>query len=173
MDELATELEILRANWRSVIEGDGGKCPCCNRWGKIYKRGINETMARSLIWLVNARANAHGWVDVPEIAPRWLVRSNQLPTLRWWDLVERIPSADPDNKHSGLWRPTDKGRQFYNQTIKVPQFVYTYDGEVEFFGGADVGIDECFGKKFSYADVMSSHATNPQTLLQVLHGTNP
>ena len=130
-------------------------------------------MARSLIWLVNARANAPGWVDVPETAPRWLVRSNQLPTLRWWDLVERIPSTDPDFKHSGLWRATALGRAFYNGTAVLPQFVYTYDGEVERFEGPDITIAECFGKKFSYAEVMSAHVSNPLTLMSAINGANP
>ena len=45
-DEL---LEQLRAAWRSTIEEDGGHCPCCDRWGKIYSRTLNKTMAKSLV----------------------------------------------------------------------------------------------------------------------------
>jgi len=154
MDTVSEELELLRRNWRALAEGDGGKCPCCNRWGKIYKRGINETMARSLIWLVQAPANSHGWVDVPETAPRWLVRSNQLATLRWWGLIERIPSTDPDYKHTGMWRVTKRGHDFYDRKIKIPKAVYTYNGEVEYYSNDEVSITECFGKKFSYVEVM-------------------
>jgi hypothetical protein len=105
--------------------------------------------------LTKAQANQHGWVDVPETAPRWLVRSNQLPTLRWWNLVERIPSADPDAKHSGLWRPTDLGREFAMCNVAVPKTAYTYKGEVEYMSDDTVLIVNCFGKKFSYIDVMS------------------
>lgn len=146
-------LTTLREEWRQVIEGDGDRCPCCDRWGRIYKRNINETMARSLLWLRDA-PRENGWVNVPVHAPRWLVRSNQLPTLRWWDLVERAASEDKNKKHSGLWRPTDLGCAFANGEISVPKTVYTYNGEREKYGDEMLRISECFGTHFSYAEVM-------------------
>jgi len=148
-----TFLKKLRSEWRSVIEADGGTCPCCSRWGKVYPRNINETMARSLIWLCNAPSK-NGWVDVPSHAPRWIVRSNQLPTLRWWELVERAHSTDEKKKHSGLWRPTELGRSFAEGKIAIPKTVYTYAGEREKYGEATVFIRECFGSHFSYQEVM-------------------
>lgn len=168
MNIASEELEIIRNMWRDTIEGDGGKCPCCNRWGKIYARNINETMCRSLIWLAYARANARGWVDVPETAPRWLVRSNQLATLRWWNLVERLPSEDPDAKHSGLWRVTDLGRDFVAGKVQVPKTAYTYNGEVEYMSSGTISVSDCFGKRFSYAEVMAAQAP-----VGVAHGSNP
>ena len=158
MSIVSEELEAIRDVWRNTIEGDGGKCPCCRRWGKIYARNINETMCRSLIWLAYTRANARGWVDVPETAPRWLVRSNQLATLRWWGLVERLPSNDPDAKHSGLWRVTQLGRDFVAGRVTVPKTAYTYNGEVEYMSAEQTTVADCFGKKFSYHEVMAAHA---------------
>jgi len=148
-------LEDARKVWRATIESDGGYCPCCTRWGKIYARNLNETMCRSLIWLTKARANQHGWVDVPETAPRWLVRSNQLPTLRWWGLVERIASDNPDAKHSGLGRPTMLGISFSTCNVAVPKTAFTYKGEVEYMSDDAVTIADCFGKRFSYQEVMN------------------
>jgi hypothetical protein len=78
-----------------------------------------------------------------------------LPTLRWWNLVERIPSADPDAKHSGLWRPTPLGHEFAMCNVAVPKTAYTYKGEVEYMSDDTVLIVNCFGKKFSYIEVMS------------------
>ena len=147
-------LKRLREDWRATTEGEGGRCPCCDRWGRIYKRSINETMARSLIWLCNAPSE-QGWVDVPTHAPRWLVRSNQLPTLRWWDLVQRARNEDVDKKHSGMWRATELGRAFAKGEIAMPKTVYTYNGEREKYGDEVIRISECFGTHFSYAEVMS------------------
>lgn len=147
-------LESFRKEWREIIEAEGGRCPCCDRWGKIYKRSINETMARSLIWLCKAPAQ-DGWVDVPNQAPRWLIRSNQLPTLRWWDLVQRATSDDVDKKHSGLWRPTELGIAFVKGEVSMPKTVYTYAGEREKYGDEIIKIHDCFGTHFSYAEVMS------------------
>ena len=38
-------LAKLKADWRVTIEGDGGHCPCCGKWGKISPFTITETHA--------------------------------------------------------------------------------------------------------------------------------
>ena len=148
-------LTELRDIWRGIITGDGGHCPCCDRWGKVYARTLNETMARSMVWLAHNSADG-SWVDVPKTAPRWLVQSNQLPTLRWWGLVERMGNEDdPTKKHSGLWRATQKGIEFANNQIKVPKKVFTYNAEVEAFGEDMVSISDCT-EHFNYSEVMGT-----------------
>jgi hypothetical protein len=155
-----TFLRDLRNTWRSTIETEGGTCPCCHRWGKVYARSINATMARSLIWLCHAPGAAGGWVDVPTQAPRWLVRSNQLPTLRWWDLVERATADDADKKHSGMWRPTPLGSAFAKGEVAIPKTVYTYAGEREKYGTGLIRIMDCFDSQFSYQEVMKAGGAN-------------
>ena len=54
------DLQQQRDAWRHTIEGEGGHCPVCARWGRIYGRGLNETMARALIWLVSLRLRTAG-----------------------------------------------------------------------------------------------------------------
>ena len=147
-------LNKLRSDWRKTIEGDGGTCPCCDRWGRVYGRGINKTMARSLIWLAH-HSQGEKWVDVPLLAPRWLVRSNQLPTLRWWGLVQRLDTDDPQQKHSGFWRATTLGLQFAANEVQVPKKAFTYNAAVEYFGEEMVRISDCV-ERFSYEDVMRS-----------------
>lgn len=150
----AAYLAKLREDWQQVIKGEGGRCPCCQRWGKIYLRKINNSMARSLIWLCNTPLNEAGWVDIPRTAPRWLVRTNQLPTLRWWDLVERHVAGDKKVKHSGFWRPTGKGKAFVEGLIKMPVGVWTYDATVVKYTDEMVSIKECLDEDFSYEEVM-------------------
>jgi len=152
-----SDLKQHRDAWRHTIEGEGGYCPVCSRWGKIYGRGLNETMARSLIWLASMPLE-NGWVNVPAKAPRWVVRSNQLPTLKWWGLVERHPS-DPKSKikYSGLWKATDLGYDFVNARERVPKKVFTYNDEVEGHSTETVSIDQCFKYHFDYQEVMTTH----------------
>lgn len=149
--------EELRQQWRHAIENDGAHCPVCDRWGRIYARGINKTMARSLMWLCQAIKDKDGWVDVPSNAPRWLVRSNQLATLRWWSLVERRGNDDPKNKHSGMWRATKLGVDFVHGLKKIPEKVYTYNGEVETVSQNLVHISECFQDYFNYEQIMNEY----------------
>lgn len=149
------DIEAARKAWRDTIEDDGGHCPVCARWGKIYGRAINSTMARSLIWLCSAPTDADGWVDVPNRAPRWVIRSNQLPTLHWWNLVERLGSEDAKQKHSGMWRPTALGLDFVHAGARVPRKVYTYNNMVESHSLETVQIHDCFKEQFDYQQVMN------------------
>ena len=158
-------LHTLKEKWRLAIEGEGSHCPVCDRWGRIYPRGINNTMARSLLWLCQAKMSEEGWVDVPIDGPKWLTRSNQLPTLRWWDLVERCGNNDEKKKHSGLWRPTQKGINFAMGEISVNKKVYTYKGEVEGTSDETVMIEECFDNVFDYSEIMKTHFPDRQRKL--------
>jgi len=150
--ESSTDMQLARADWRKTIQGGGGVCPCCDRWGKVYARSINKTMARSLIWLAHHSADGT-WMDVPKTAPKWLLRSNQLATLRWWGLVQRKPSADDEDKHSGMWRATKAGKAFANNEIAVPKKAFTYNGEVEGFSEETITVDKCV-ERFNYHEVM-------------------
>ena len=152
------DMEELRGNWRHTIENGGGECPVCNRWGMLYARMLNETMAMSLIWLCQEHTRTGDtWIDVPNTAPRLVIRSNQLPVLTSWGFVVRRAKdpADGGAKYSGLWRPTEKGYQFYHGKIKVPQRAFAYNNKVEAFGGKEVYIHECFKKFFDYSEAMN------------------
>lgn len=158
-------LHSLREKWRLAIEGEGSHCPVCDRWGRIYPRGINKTMAHSLLWLCSAKKNEDGWVDVPTDGPKWLLRSNQLPTLRWWDLVESCENDDPKKKSSGMWRPTQKGIDFAMGKILVNKKVFTYKGEVEGKSDEMTSIEECFDDVFDYSEIMNSYFPERQRKL--------
>ena len=126
----------------------------CDRFGIVYRINLNATMAKSLIWLSKQNGDRDGWVDVPITAPREVLRSNQLPTTKHWGLVERRPNTDPKIKHSGMWRITDKGRQFVNNNLRVPRKVYIYNDVVEAWTPEDVCIEDCFAERFDYQDAM-------------------
>ncbi len=155
-----TFLDQAKAAWAVVIKGKGGHCPCCNRWGKIYPRSINTTMAKGLVWLAAQPTNDEGYVYVAGNAPTWLLRSNQLSTLKWWGLITRPVSSDPALKHSGHWRVTRKGHAFARNRVAVPKKVFTYDGEPVDFSDETVFIEECFGEYFNYSRTMGGNFLN-------------
>ena len=149
-------VDVLRGRIDSKLD-DGIRCPCCDKYVKRYRRKFNASMARSLIWLVREwQAGRHtaGWIDVPNSAPRWLLRTNQLPTVRWWGLIERADNEDETVKHSGWWRPTRKGELFAEHRIMIPKTAITYNGEVTGFDDELCWVDECLGVKFNYSDLM-------------------
>jgi hypothetical protein len=156
MSERSKFLAELRTIWRGIIGDEGGYCPCCDRWGKIYPRTLNKTMARSLVWLAHHSIGNDDWIDVPKDGPRWLIRSNQLPALRWWGLIHRLDTEDEAQKHSGLWRATKKGILFAQNRLQVPKKVYTYNAEVEGFSEELITIKDCV-ESFDYSAVMESN----------------
>jgi len=153
-----TTLAESRSLWAETIKGKGGHCPCCDRWGKIYPRHFNSTMAHSLIWLARHQQQNNEennvWCDVPNTAPQEVTRTNQLPTTRWWGLTERKPSNDGKTKHTGWWRVTEKGMSFATGMIRIPKVAFTYAGEILYFGDDLIHIKDAFETPFDYEQVM-------------------
>ena len=153
IQQLEPTLAAARKQWfESTITDDGGHCPCCDRFGKMYKRKMNRTMAASLLWLSRIGG---GWIDVPKTAPKWVVRTNQLSTLKWWGLIER-KAADPTGKvkHTGLWRVTAEGALFAMGITTAPAWVITYNDEPIKFSDKLIHIGDALGADFDYRDVM-------------------
>ena len=156
--------EALRDAWGRTIANDGGHCPVCDRWGKIYLRNINVTMAQGLMWLCRQTGDADGWINVPVVGPQWLVRSNQLATLHWWNLVERKSKDETHKaKFSGIWRPTQLGKDFAFGLVRVPKSVYTYNNRVMRYGTEEVFISECLNEVFDYEQVMRENLHGSDT----------
>jgi len=158
-------LAELRRNWTKTIEGDGGHCPCCDKWGKINNYNLNETMAATLKWMTVASTDHAGYIDMGGKAPRWSVRAKNFTTMKFWGFVEPAPKARPKDKKvaglvtktSGLWRVTERGRAFVYGGLTVPIRAFVYDDR--FFGWGDkmTTFKQCFGRKFNYEDVMATN----------------
>jgi len=152
-EQMRQAVERLRAEVQAGLD-DGTICPCCDKYVRRYRRKLNASMARSLIWLVReSERSPDGWVDVPSRAPRWLVRTNQLATVRLWGFIERAKTNE-DVKHSGQWRPTPEGVRFAYDRTTAPEAVVTYNGDPVGFEGSQVSIADALGRKFSYFELM-------------------
>jgi len=136
--------------WEALEKG--AYCPCCNRWGKMQKRPLNSTMARSLIWLARKSVN-RSWVDVPETGPRYVVKTMQICTVAYWGLIES-KGTDEDQKYSGIWRPTQKGIDFVMRRITVPKYGYFFDRRAWKFEGPEITIEDALTSHFSYSELM-------------------
>ena len=129
-------LFMVRGQFQRLLT-DGVACPCCDRWSKIYKRTLNNTMIRSLEWMAEVTLFPGQVINVPEAARRDQAGydyGKQYSTLRWWDLIE-------PTEGSGNWIVTDKGFRFLNGTGGAPAWVHTNNGEVV-ASGPDIYIDE-------------------------------
>jgi hypothetical protein len=146
-------LNEARRIWEVMAADKGGHCPCCDRFGKVYSTQISAVMAKSLLWM----ASKHGeeWVNMPEKAPRWITRSNSFNKLKNWGLVSPMPVDQTDKtKSSGFWRVTAIGMKFAKGETKMPKYAFTYNDSVLKLSDETIHIQDCFGKKFNYAEVM-------------------
>lgn len=159
---------ILRGAWRQTTEHKGGYCAVCDRWGKINTLPLTGSMVRALIWLHREHAaTGEMWVNVPERAPRHVMRSYAISTLKHWGLVaqryappptkEEIKAGAPrKTKTSGMWQITGLGIDFLNETVKVPKKLFVYNDTR--MGATDelVTARECFEEEFNYDELMAS-----------------
>jgi len=166
-----TTLEQARNNWDLTIRDKGGHCPCCDRWGKVYRHKVSESMVKSLLWI----ASNHGenWIDIPRVAPKSVVATYTFATLKWWHLIqpmnldmsvkveiddegnEKLVREDSEKRSSGLWRVTPLGMQFARGLVQIPKFVYLYNDTLKDVSVETVYIKDCVGEKFNYAEIMN------------------
>ena len=142
-------LEEAKAWLRARID-EGARCPCCEQFAKVYERPLYGTQARDLILFY--RAHGRDWGNA-----KMLGRSSaDFCKLRFWGLVEPMEGEREDgSKRVGIWRVTERGEKFIQRHVRVHRKVRLYDNRLLNRKGDQVGIDECLGKKFSYAELMA------------------
>jgi len=142
-------LAKLRGHVSAQVD-EGTTCPCCNQYVKRYKRALNSTMARWLIWLVRtSKDTPGGWVDIK----RCPVRGGDYAKLMHWGMVTQAQADDGANR-SGMWRPTEQGIQFAYSALRVPSHVFLLTGEVDGWATTTTDIREALGKRFDYLELM-------------------
>lgn len=151
----AKTLAQARQEYKQVIKGEGGRCPCCRRWGKINGYQINSTQVRGMIWMLR-RFRKNQWIELAK-APKFILRSKSLATLHHWELLENKPKQDDEDKRSsGFWRLTQKGRDFLRLKITLPKHAFVFDNTLIKFSKQHVDAVQALGKKFSYEELMST-----------------
>lgn len=140
-------LAKMRSTWNKSIEGEGAFCPCCGKWGKVYKTKLSQHLALCLRWIA-VNGDDDGWIDVQAKGPRWMLKSKTYSLLEHWGLVESKA------QRSGVWRATLKGWDFINGLVSVPSAVHIYDNKVWGFEEEETTFRGCFGVHFNFDEMM-------------------
>ncbi|MDO8451954.1 MAG: hypothetical protein Q7S76_03735 [bacterium] len=141
---------------KALTDGTPIQCHDCGQRVARYKVNINSGMARFLIWLSKeSKSNSNTWVDVPVVAPRFVLAGREYSKLQKWGLVEPKPNVDPTKRTSGIWRITEKGILFVNNEISVPSFHRSYNNTVLEWSNNQVSIVGALGEKFDYRQLMT------------------
>jgi hypothetical protein len=143
-------LRKLHSEWEETIRGDGGCCPVCGKFGKVYKIKLSQALALALKWIADS-GDEDGWVDVQTNGPRWMLRAKTYALLAHWGFIES------KNSRSGIWRVKSRGRAFLSGESVAPVAVYIYDNHVKAFDAEGTSFRGCFGVKFDFEELMSSN----------------
>lgn len=156
-------MELTVSQARQVITKGrerGVRCPCCDRYIKVYKRKLTDGMAEALIYIYQyfAQINPEPWLHIPSyLQTRGAKTANAgMPALlRFWSFLEPMADNKENGTKSGRWRITDYGKQFVEGKIKVPKHAIIYRNQLEGFDQSEfITIQEALGDKFSYNELM-------------------
>jgi hypothetical protein len=152
----------------------GADCPCCGQHVKLYKRPLNASMAYVLLMLYRDATVGRQWVHMPSFIAHQTKDNPRMAAavrgdwakLRFWGLLEAERDAErPDGSDRvGHYRITDLGRQFCEDRVAVPAYVYLFNERIvtapilrEYGITPDasvIRISEALGKKFDYRELM-------------------
>lgn len=153
-------LRQAKATLVSNLE-DGTTCPCCGQYAKLYVRQLNSGMAATLVWLVNQYLKTKKWIDIPEDAPRFVIKNREIGRLKHWGLVVQHANEEEGQKTSGIWKPTEKGIQFALMEITVPRSVRLFNNVEKGFSRETTDVLTALGRKFDYAELMGTKKEGP------------
>ncbi len=137
----------------------GARCPCCEQLVKQYKRRINAQMCYFLIRL-------HRLTKYTQTGQRYFsTQQLELPyqlggdwaRLRHWGLIEQMPNHEDRKRTSGHWGITDKGKEFVNLQIKVPEKILIHNNHFMGFDGDEIDMQEALDVKFNYKQLMEAY----------------
>lgn len=149
-----TTVEVAR-QWTYSNASEGAVCPCCEQLVKVYRRKLYSTMGYVLL-LIHLKQKEHKsnvFLHIPSLlnGKGVAARGGDFAKLKLWDLIEQ----DANEPEGGYYRMTEKGRQFAECRIAVPDALYIYDGALLRWDTKKlVTIVDVLGKKYNYEELV-------------------
>jgi len=140
---------------------EGGDCPCCDRYGKIYRRKFTSAMARFMISMYRINQETPGqWVHALNDVAYKLGIGGDYGKTALWRLIEKRPGGKDDgNPDGGQYRITEKGRSFVEGRLRIEKYKFVYHDrvmQVEQGPPEELSIREALGAAFDFNELMGS-----------------
>lgn len=137
-------------------DGFKGDCPCCGRWAQVYHRRIHSHIARVLIKFYRA-GGAERFLHYAEVVKAIRAGSfGDFGTARYWGLIEGQASDDSAKSSSGMWKLTQRGVDYIEGRLSVPEYAMVFDDTVLGFADKELDIRAALGDKFNYQELMTA-----------------
>lgn len=151
----------------------GATCQACGGHAQMYRRPLSAGMALALLSFFRASENLplrnadgtphEGWLHAEDTFKEDASLSSSargdFAKLRHWGLIERATDIRADGSpRSGLYRMTERGRQFCMRQLHVAPAYYDYKGKVcpapDGVDRTPINIVDALGAGFHYGDLM-------------------
>lgn len=138
----------VRAQLRGdLAEGEFAFCLCCGSQNKVYSRGLNSTMVRTLAELAKVMPNPLSSATITKRTGQ--SGGGDTAKLAYWGLIE----AWPDH----CWSLTAKGYQFLKGHIRLPHKALVYhDKLIGFDTSVEITVQDVVGKRFDIEEILAS-----------------
>jgi len=140
---------------RERTEPGGTTCSACAQHAQQYRRNFIKSMAQWLLGLYQfAKGQTTVWAHSHEVSRSINFRSGGVfSVLKWHGLIEQKPNEGTATRVSGIWRMTERGKQFAEGRERVPRYVLTYNDACVGFDGDLVHISDVL-PGFNYWELM-------------------
>lgn len=143
--------------WVAQHRGKGVRCPCCQRYARVYKRPLNYSMAYALMLIYEYFADHSDWLHVPTYlnGKGVVARGGDWAKMVYWGLIVGSGGIRADeSKRVGNYKITEKGINFVEGRISVPSYVVVYNARVIGKSDSEIYIHQALGEHFNYAAMM-------------------
>lgn len=153
-------LAAAKAAFFEEARRKGAACPCCGRFGKVYKRKIHSGMAAVLVLMYRFQhlgfTHVHTLINATTSPAVAAAIRGDFAKLRYWGLLEEGFETDSrgHKRYNGMWRITGQGASFVEGSIALPRYVWVYNGTSLGFHGEPITVYDALGDKFSYRELM-------------------
>lgn len=128
-------------------------CEACGAKVVEYRHRLNAPLVNALGKLYLAGGEAHK-NDLRLTTTQY----GNFQKLRYWFLVEMVRDED-GHVYSGVWRLTERGQDFVEGRITIPETVWTFRGEHLRYEGSDVSFADVHDNGVERAEDYWANAT--------------
>lgn len=167
---VSEERERLKTGIKNQInanDGTGQKfeqwCACCGQKVVAYRHKVTWAQACALTILVDLYEEDPGHHHITNIKRVTRKRTREpdlilshFSVMAKWDLIEDQPNIDkPDQRTSGMWKPTQAGIDYVYNRITIPKYLWVYNNRIQRETGGQIGIDRSVQEQFSWLEMQN------------------
>ena len=146
--------EFIREHFK-----EGLNCPACGQNVKLYEYKLFRMSAIALIYLYKLTRDNPEKVyfhvsKYAEAIPGKKIRSPHFAELRFWGFIVAKDRKTKESNASGFWAITEKGKNFVEGRISVPERIMMFNNKWQGFAGEAIMIEDAMENSFEYQEMM-------------------